>query len=184
MKLKLLLTILYAGVFIACDPISVTPVEVIALPSQAEVGQEVFPESEAASLAELPTGGVYGEVTEVHDGDTIWVRLNSASFKVRYIGINAPEIGDNLQPFGNEATAYNRELVENQTVYLVQDVSDTDQYGRLLRYVFVDNMFVNAELVRVGLARAKNYPPDTLYSGFLFEMQDAAKAARLGIWSQ
>jgi endonuclease YncB( thermonuclease family) len=127
---------------------------------------------------------VYAQVTEVHDGDTIWVRIDGDSFKVRYIGMNAPEIGDNLQPFGNEATDYNRQLVENQTVYLVQDVSDTDQYGRLLRYVFVGDTFVNAELVRVGLARAKNYPPDTLYSDFLFEMQSAAKAARLNIWSQ
>jgi len=171
-------------VLTACDPIDITPVEVVVRPPQAEVEQAATPESETASLPELPTGGVYGDVTEVHDGDTIWVRIDGDSFKVRYIGINAPEIGDNLQPFGNEATDYNRQLVENQTVYLVPDVSDTDQYDRLLRYVFVGDTFVNAELVRAGLARAKNYPPDTFYSNFLFEMQDEAKAAQLNIWSQ
>jgi len=54
-------------------------------------------------------------------------------------------------------------LVEGKKVRLERDVSETDKYSRLLRYVWVDDILVEAGLVRQGLARAKAYPPDTKY---------------------
>ena len=104
--------------------------------------------------------------TRVIDGDTIEVNIDGAVYKVRYIGIDTPELDDKRAEYSalaQEATRYNRQLVEGETIRLEKDVSETDKYGRLLRYVYVDDIFVNAELVRQGLAWAKAYEPDTKY---------------------
>lgn len=84
-------------------------------------------------------------MTKVVDGDTVWVRIDGESYKVRYIGVNTPEIGD---PGADEATALNSSLVMGKTVQLYKDVSETDKCGRLLRYVVVDGKLVNYELVK------------------------------------
>ena len=90
--------------------------------------------------------------------------LNGAIVRVRYIGMDTPEYD---QTCGTEATQANAALVAGQTVRLVRDVSETDQYGRLLRYVYVGDTFVNGALVAGGWAGAKDYPPDTAMSGVL-----------------
>ena len=125
-------------------------------------------------------------VTHVVDGDTIDVLVEGKTTRVRYIGINAPESVRPDYPveyMGPEASDTNRALVGGKTVYLERDVSDTDQYGRLLRYVYVDGLFVNAELVRLGLADARRYPPDLKHQNLLDDMESEARAARRGIWS-
>ena len=119
-------------------------------------------------------------VTQVIDGDTIVIE---GGYKVRYIGIDTPEIDDG-EPFGMEALEANQELVEGKVVHLERDVSQTDKYGRLLRYVYVDGIFVNAELVRLGLAEAKAYPPDTKYQEDLEELETEAKEAGWGMWAE
>ena len=121
-----------------------------------------------------------GQVARVIDGDTIEVRIGSETYRVRYIGMDTPEVGD---PFGAEATARNRELVEDQTVTMVKDVSETDRYGRLLRYVFVGDTFVNYELVVEGYALASTYPPDVACAGTFVEAQRMALAAGSGLWA-
>jgi micrococcal nuclease len=83
-----------------------------------------------------------------------------------------------------EAWQANRELVEGEEVRLERDVSETDRYGRLLRYVYVDDVFVNAELVRQGLAEVKSYPPDTKYQDYFEELEALARNADLGIWAK
>ncbi len=103
---------------------------------------------------------------------------------MRYIGINAPEIHPDLEAFGIEAREANRKLVEGKEVRLERDVSETDKYGRLLRYVYVDDIFVNAELVRQGLARSNAYPPDTKYQDYLEQMQAEAREASRGMWAK
>jgi len=120
-------------------------------------------------------------VTRVVDGDTIVVQGN---YRVRYIGIDTPEIRPYLEAGGVEAWQANRQLVEGKRVRLERDVSETDRYGRLLRYVYVDGVFVNAELVREGLARAKAYPPDTGYQDYLEEMEQQARLAGRGMWAE
>jgi micrococcal nuclease len=120
-------------------------------------------------------------VTRVIDGDTIIITGGS---RVRYIGIDTPEVYPKLEAFGIEARQANRDLVEGKTVRLERDVSDTDRYGRLLRYVYVDSIFINAELVRRGLARVKAYPPDTKYHDYLEELETEARQAGRGMWAQ
>lgn len=130
-----------------------------------------------------PTGTL---VTRVIDGDTIEVNIDGASYKVRYMGIDTPELDDKRAEYcalAQEATRYNRQLVEGKRVRLEQDVSETDQYGRLLRYVYVDDLLVNAELVRQGLAWAKVYEPDTKYQNYLEELEEEARQASRGIWA-
>ncbi len=115
------------------------------------------------------------------DGDTITIE---GSYRVRYIGIDAPEIHPGVEAFGIEAWQANRKLVEGKEVRLERDVSEKDKYGRLLRYVWVDNILVEAELVRQGLARAKAYPPDTKYQDYLEQMEAEAREAGWGMWAK
>lgn len=115
------------------------------------------------------------------DGDTITIE---GGYRVRYIGIDAPETHPDLEAFGIEAWQANRKLVEGKAVRLEQDVSKTDKYGRLLRYIWVDDILVNAELVRLGLAQAQAYPPDTKYQDYLEQMEAAAREAGRGMWAK
>jgi len=119
------------------------------------------------------------QVVEIVDGDTIDVQIGGQVFRVRYIGINTPEVG---QPCAAEATTYNAGLVMAKTVTLIKDVSETDQYGRLLRYVYVGDMFVNAELVRQGYANAATYPPDVAYADLFVQLEAEARAGGRGCW--
>lgn len=124
-------------------------------------------------------------VTRVIDGDTIEVSIAGTIYKVRYIGIDTPELDDRRPEYSalaQEATRYNRQLVEGKTVRLEKDVSETDKYGRLLRYIYVDDIFVNAELVKEGLAWAIPYEPDTKYQGTLEEAEAEARQAGTGLW--
>ena len=120
-------------------------------------------------------------VTRVIDGDTIDVGTGR---RVRYIGIDAPEIHPVMEAYGIEARDNNRMLVEGKKVRLERDVSDTDKYGRLLRYVFVDDVLINAELVRLGLAEARAYPPDTRYQDLLEQLEKGAREAGRGMWAK
>jgi len=117
----------------------------------------------------------------VVDGDTITVE---GGYRVRYIGIDTPEIYPEVEAFGMEAWQANRRLVEGKEVRLERDVSETDKYGRLLRYVYVDGVVVNAELVKQGRARAKAYPPDTKYQDYLQKMEAEAREAGRGMWAK
>jgi micrococcal nuclease len=120
-------------------------------------------------------------VVSITDGDTIDVRLNDGKiYPVRYIGIDSPEQGD----YGYwSATNKNSELVSGKYVTLIKDVSEVDQYSRLLRYVVVGNIFVNNELVRSGMATAKRYPPDTACSTTFSSSQQYAQGSLLGLWA-
>ena len=126
-------------------------------------------------------------VTRVIDGDTIEVSVDGTIYKVRYIGIDTPELDDERPEFcalAQGATRYNRRLVEGEDVQLEKDVSETDKYERLLRYVYVDDIFVNAELVRQGLAWAKTYEPDIKYQDTLEEAEAEARQDKIGIWQE
>jgi len=126
-------------------------------------------------------------VTRVIDGDTIEVNIAGIMYKVRYIGIDAPELDDKRPEYcalAQEATRCNRQLVEGKIVRLEKDISETDKYERLLRYVYVDDIFVNAELVRQGLAWAKTYEPDTKYQGILEKTEAEARQGKTGIWQE
>ncbi|HSJ59452.1 MAG TPA: thermonuclease family protein [Anaerolineae bacterium] len=138
------------------------------------------------SEEEQPAGRVRARVVDVVDGDTIKVTLDGETYTLRYIGIDTPETVRPNTPvewMGPEASAANKALVLGETVYLEKDVSETDRYGRLLRYVYLaDGTFVNGELVRQGYAYASTYPPDVKYQDLLSEMQREAVNAGRGLW--
>lgn len=121
-----------------------------------------------------------GLVVKIVDGDTIEVAIGNALKTVRYIGMNTPEWN---QVGGSQATAFNTQLVRDRYVTLVKDISETDKFDRILRYVFVDDTFVNLELVSQGYAEAASYPPDTSCDGIFRNAQDSAQSRRSGIWS-
>jgi micrococcal nuclease len=126
-----------------------------------------------------------GTVTFVVDGDTVRVQLvDGEEVSVRYIGIDAPE--RETEPLWDESTDANRDLVDGREVFLEKDVSDTDEFGRLLRHVWIPDDFgwqlINAEMVRLGLADAKTYPPDTLWDPEYAAAESEARASDLGIW--
>lgn len=134
-----------------------------------------------ALASPVPDGFVL--VAEVVDGDT--VRLADDSL-VRYIGVDTPETVHPKKPvqcFGKEASAFNHALVEGKPVRLVRDISDTDTYGRLLRYVYLeDGTLVNLALVAQGYAHAITYPPDIAHAAEFRDAQTAARTAGLGLW--
>lgn len=123
---------------------------------------------------------VPARVVNVVDGDTIDVVIGEQNYAVRYIGMNTPERGD---PSGPAATNFNSSLVKDQVVTLVKDVSETDSFGRLLRYVFVGDLFVNYELVRQGYATATSYPPDTACDLTYQTGQLEAQVSKVGMWA-
>lgn len=147
-------------------------------------------QKQTPSLAELaacvPTSQepVKAKVVHIADGDTITVNIAGQDYRLRYIGINAPELdSQNQSELARQSTEFNRQLVEDETVILYRDTSETDQFDRLLRYVYSDDIFVNYELVRRGLARAKDYPPDSACQATLAEAERLARLEHLGIWA-
>jgi micrococcal nuclease len=119
-------------------------------------------------------------VTRVVDGDTIEI---DGTTKVRYIGMDTPESTNTKECFGKEASNKNKELVLNKQVTLEKDVSETDRYGRLLRYVWIDGTMINEKLVADGYANAASYPPDVKYQDRLRNAEAAARNSNLGLWS-
>jgi endonuclease YncB( thermonuclease family) len=124
--------------------------------------------------------GQMAVVASITDGDTIRVIVNGVEEPLRLIGINAPEGGECL---ASAATARISILVAGQTVRLESDISNRDQYDRLLRYVYIGDLFVNEILVREGLALAREYSPDTAFATVLGAAQILAEADGVGMWA-
>lgn len=114
----------------------------------------------APSCIENPDSYEIAQVIRVVDGDSILVLLDGRRIQVRYIGINAPDYGLGIDAQARAAERANRELVEGKTVKLFRDVSNVDKFNRLLRYVFVNDIFINQYLIQSGFAQPKAYPPD------------------------
>lgn len=123
-----------------------------------------------------PSQEATSKVVYVVDGDTIEIE---SSKRVRLIGINTPESG---QPYFSEARNKLIELVLNKNVRLEKDVTDTDKYGRLLRYIYTGDLFVNLEMVRLGYANSYTYPPDVKYQDQLLTAEKEARSQQLGLW--
>jgi micrococcal nuclease len=138
-----------------------------------------------------PSGQItYAKVTRVIDGDTIVISAQGGSAsggdaeqKVRYIGMNTPEM-ETSECFATEASEINKNLVLGKEVELVKDVSETDKYGRLLRFVYVGNIFVDDYLIKFGYAKIMTVPPDVEYESQFLESENYAKENGLGLWSK
>lgn len=137
-----------------------------------------------------PSGFEEVTVTSVADGDTI--RTGDGRV-VRLIGVNTPETSGETEAYGAEAKAFTKGILEGKKVYLEKDTSETDAYGRLLRYVWLElpekvddeaiasHMF-NAELVTEGYAQPYEFPPDTRYSGIIMKLARVARDRKKGLW--
>jgi endonuclease YncB( thermonuclease family) len=115
-------------------------------------------------------------VKDVVDGDT-FNTIDGRS--VRLIGVNAPELG---QPCSFEAKAKLEEILSGGKVMMEADAGDKDVYGRLLRYVYVDDLFVNEEMVRLGLAVTEEIEPNNKYASLFQTAEDKARKAGRCIW--
>ncbi|MGB3346633.1 MAG: thermonuclease family protein [Candidatus Humimicrobiia bacterium] len=149
--------------------------------SSCAIAPEVTTEETEVTTTEEVVTEETAYVKRVIDGDTIEVELNGKAYKVRYIGINTPEYN---QPCGDKATQANSYLVSGKTVILEKDVSETDKYGRLLRYVFVGDLFINSYLVKFGWAQASTYPPDVKYSDLFVSLEREARENNRGCWAE
>jgi micrococcal nuclease len=118
----------------------------------------------------------YKEISYVIDGDTFKTKDGKS---IRLIGINAPEIGE---PCSLEAKKKLEELIIGKKLRLEKDVGDKDVYGRLLRYVYSDDLFVNAEMVKVGLARFEEVEPNTKFSSLFLDLENKARKSKGCIW--
>jgi micrococcal nuclease len=85
---------------------------------------------------------------------------------------------------GHEASDFNRELVEGKRVRLEYDVERLDRYGRTLAYVYLDTLFVNAELVRLGYAQIMTIPPNVRYAERFRRLQAEAREKNRGLWDE
>ena len=134
----------------------------------------------------VPPVGQAAEVVRVIDGDTIEVELGGKLAVVRYIGVDTPETkhpGRGIECFGPEASKYNEQMVGGREVILEKDITDRDRYGRLLRYVWVeDKVLINSLLVSKGYARVSIFEPDMKYQEQLLLAQVDAQSKKSGIW--
>lgn len=131
--------------------------------------------SDFSALFRKETGTIASEIT---DGDTF--KLSSGE-KVRLLGIDAPENG---KYYYKQATNKLRELVYGKNITLEADSADKDQYGRLLRYVFVDDEFVNLEMVKQGYAQAFVVSDMKKYNNIFLEAENKSKEEKIGIWGR
>ena len=145
------------------------------------------------------------QVVKHVDGDTVHVKFEDGRIeKLRFIGVDAPELASELREaefYAEEASEYLHSLIYGKTIYLEKDVSDRDQYNRLLRYVWLEsalenvdfdnitktdlaNHMVNAKLLADGYAKLVTFPPDFKYHNFLREFNKEARESDLGLWKK
>lgn len=147
----------------------------------------------------VPAGLSIAKVKRVVDGDTLEVSIDEESYKVRLILVDTPE---SVHPdesrnneYGELASAYTAsQLKTGQTIYLQKDVSETDKYGRLLRYVWLEQptdvdsetevraKMYNARLLLEGYAQLSTYPPDVKYVEMFTGFQKEARESDKGLW--
>lgn len=120
------------------------------------------------------------KVTRVIDGDTLEIEGGQ---RVRFIGVDTPELSGTQECFAREAYDKTKELIEGKEVYLEKDVSETDRYGRLLRYIYLGDEFINETLVKEGYANASTYPPDVKYQDKFRLAEQEARNKNKGLWA-
>lgn len=193
---KWLLIILTCFLVVGCKNISKRDIDNLVKTGEevVKVAKEIsaYLENQKVNDLEVAT------VERVVDGDTIEVKIDGEKFKVRLIGVDTPETKHPrkpIEPYGKEASEYTKKKLNSKKVYLEKDVSDTDRYGRLLRYVWLkkpdtdkklteemlkDNF--NLTLVREGYGKSSTFPPDVKYADIIKEYQREAVKGNKGLW--
>lgn len=158
-------------------------------------GSAAKPSNEESKDEKSAIALVKAIVTRVVDGDTVQVKLdNGTEAKVRMIGVDTPESTTKQEPYGKEASNFTKNQLEGKVIYLEKDISETDKYGRLLRYIWLEppteisekeirtKMF-NAVLLLEGYAQVATYPPDVKYVDYFTKFQKEAREADKGLWA-
>jgi len=128
----------------------------------------------------------YFAVSRVIDGDTFVLKMKGKEERVRLIGVDAPETktpGREQEPYGAEARAFTRRLLQGKKVRLELDVRERDRHGRILAYVYLpDGTFINAKLVQEGYARVMTVPLNVRHADLFLQLEREARVARRGLW--
>lgn len=128
-------------------------------------------------------------VKKITDGDTFWIyNGTSEGEKIRLIGVDAPESKSVFKKkkgfFGTESKEYLTNLLKGKHVKLEYDIDRTDQYGRTLAYVYLeDGTFVNADLVKNGYAQIMTIPPNVKHADEFLRLQQEARENNRGLWN-
>ncbi|MFN3395206.1 MAG: thermonuclease family protein [Thermodesulfovibrionales bacterium] len=128
--------------------------------------------------------GIVSVIT-VHDGDTVSIKIGGREEKIRLIGIDAPELGQ--EPWGKKAKRKLQDIIRrtDKSVRIELDVEERDKYGRLLAYLWTkDGRLINEEMVRSGYALLYTIPPNVRYVERLRKAQEMAYKNKVGIWSE
>lgn len=165
-------------------PTETIPVARLMIATAEPIITIITPEITASPLPEciLDTRPVSATVLSVIDGDTIQVDINGVHEKVRYLGIDTPEMTATDPTEAKAAAKHNKDLVDGKTVYLYRGDTNSDQYGRLLRFVFVEDTFVNDDLVKNGYASSYNRPHDAACADLFNQSMSFAYKSTTGIW--
>lgn len=153
----------------------------VAAPSSAPT----LPPVATATTTSPPAASQAAEVVAVVDGDTIDVRMDGRTQRVRLILVDTPEVFGATDCFGPEASAFTkRTLPAGSRLSLEKDVSETDRFGRLLRYVYLaDGRMLNEVLVAEGYAQVATFPPDVKHLERMTAAQRGAREGQKGLWS-
>jgi micrococcal nuclease len=151
------------------------------------------------TFSKEPGGYEQATVRRVVDGDTIDVEITSRVegpgagltqvgkvYRVRLLGIDTPETvkpNTPVQCYGHQASAATAALLQSRTVRLVKDVEETDQYDRLLRYVYIGDEMANARLVANGYAYVLTYPPNIRHAEMFVALARQAREGDVGLWA-
>jgi micrococcal nuclease len=152
-----------------------------------------------ATFSQEPGGYEEAVVRRVVDGDTIDVAITGRvdgpgaglalighTYRVRFLGIDTPETvkpDTPVQCYGHQASAATKALLNGQDVRLVKDVEETDQYDRLLRYVYIGDEMANARLVANGYAYVLTYPPNVRHEDLFVQLARQARRSDAGLWA-
>ena len=132
------------------------------------------------------------------DGDTIWVDIDGKEEKIRFVGINTPELARDEKPaefMAEEAKNFTSNTLRDKEIYLEKDIIDRDKYDRMLRYIWlekpvanpakedIEEKTLNGILVKEGYAYSNYYKPDIKYQKHLDNIEKSAQDKGLGIWS-
>lgn len=126
------------------------------------------------------------KVVRVVDGDTIIIDYNGTEERVRLIGVDTPEsVHPNKEKnteFGTTASNFSKELLTDKYVKIELDVQERDQYGRILAYVYLNDVMVNKTLLQEGYAKVATYPPNVKYVDDFTSIQEEARNNKKGLW--
>ena len=182
----LLVLLIFTLVFQSCEGFSKNVKSEVFLQELISV---LIDESPIGTSDNIRQDSIEVLVTKVIDGDTFWVKDGSASYKVRFIGMDTPDIRNSRYKkkgyYAEEAKSYVQGLTENKKVYLVFDVEKKDRYDRVLAYIYLkDGTFLNADLVKNGYAVVATFPPNVRYAEYFAKLQKQARQAQVGLWEK